>query len=100
MKNLDYRHTAFHILIALYFIWLVVFAVLNGMAMVNYYGYTNPQLGSMLFSLLALNLFMGIILFIVIRMFRDRTLLNKVVTYSFAFIAGMGLTVLYLMHYS
>ncbi|MBF01486.1 hypothetical protein [Flavobacterium coralii] len=92
MSRLDYKHTAFHILIAVYFIWFAITGTLIGMALINLYDTGNTDLNPAFTAMLLLNLVMGTVLFAVIRLFRNRTLLGKVVKYSYVFMAGTCLT--------
>ncbi|MCO6148459.1 hypothetical protein [Flavobacterium sp. NRK1] len=97
MRKIDSRHLVFHILVALYFIWMVVFAILLGMAVYNTYGNRANSSLSMLFrDWILTNLVMGSVLFMVIRMFRNRTLLDKIIFYSFCFMGTASIIVLLL----
>lgn len=88
MKKIDSRHLVFHVMVALYFIWIVVFGILLGMALVNAYGNnTNQAVGMIFVEWIVANLVMGSALFIVIRLFRNRTLLDRIVFYSYCFMA-------------
>ena len=94
MKKIDSRHLAFHILVALYFIWITVFSILLAMALINAYGTkNNPSLSILFMEWISTNLIMGSALFIVIRLFRNRTLLDKIVLYSFCFMAIAAIAV-------
>lgn len=57
------------------------------MALKNVYGPENIELSVLFVKLIFLNLVMGSALFVVIRMFRYITALNKVVFYSYIFMA-------------
>lgn len=87
MKNFDKRHLAFHVLVALYFIWIIVFGALMCMALVNAYGAANKNLTQLFTEWIFLNLIMGSALFVVIRRFRNRTVLYKVIVGSYIFMA-------------
>lgn len=91
MRKIDGKHLAFHVLVALYFIWIVVFGVLIGMALANSFGIDNPALADAFRTWIVLNFFMGCALFVVIRMFRYTTILVRIVTYSYIFIALAGI---------
>lgn len=91
MRKIDGKHLAFHVLVALYFIWVAVFGVLIGMAMANAFGPNNPALGSVFMTWILLNFFTGSALFVVIRMFRYSTLLVKFITYSYILMALAGI---------
>lgn len=90
-------HIAYHALVALYFIWFVVFAVLQIMALNNYYGGANPQLNKILLAWILLNLFMGTALLIVIQKFGRRLLLSRVVFYSYFFMAASSVTTVFII---
>jgi len=99
MKKIDSRHLAFHVVVALYFIWITVFAILLGMALVNTYGSaSNPALGMLFMEWIATNLIMGSALFIVIRLFRNRTLLDKIILYSHCFMAVAAVSVVLIIN--
>ena len=97
MRKIDSKHIAFHILVALYFIWVVVFGVLMGMALVNAYGPHDIALTILFTKWIFMNLVMGSALYIVIRMFRNRTFLDKMVFWSFIFMAIASIVVVVLM---
>lgn len=98
MKKFDYKHAAFHVLIALYFIWALVFMVLIGMAVITVSGTAaSAELVSMLMIWIFFNLIIGTALFLVIRLFRNRSLVNKVVFYVYFVLASLSVaTVLYI----
>lgn len=99
MKKIDSRHLVFHIAVALYFIWMVIFALLLGMALFNVFGRNpNPSLGLFFIEWISTNLIMGSTLFAVIRLFRNRTLLDKIVLYSFCVMAAAGVAVLFVVN--
>lgn len=84
MRRIDSKHIAFHVLVALYFIWIIVFSVLMGMALTNTYDKApNPYLTNVFVQWIYLNLLMGSALYISIRLFRNRTLLDKIILGSF-----------------
>ena len=91
MRKIDGKHLAFHVLVALYFIWCAVFGVLIGMAVANAFGANNPALAGAFMTWILLNFFMGSALFVVIRMFRYATLLVKIITYSYILMALAGI---------
>lgn len=94
MKKIDSRHLAFHVVVALYFIWILVFGTLLGMALVNAFGTNaNPAVGMLFMEWISTNLVMGSALFIVIRLFRNRTLLDKIVLYSYCLMAVVAVGV-------
>lgn len=98
MKKFDYKHAAFHVLIALYFIWALVFMVLISMAVITVSGTAaSAELVSMLMIWIFFNLIIGTALFLVIRLFRNSSLVNKVVFYVYFVLASLSVaTVLYI----
>ena len=96
MKKIDFKHAAFHVLVGVYFLWVAVFTVLISMSISNSISNINPQLGG-LFSLWTLfNLFMGTVLFVVIRLFRKKGMLSKIIATSYIFILIAGIVSLFL----
>lgn len=98
MRKIDSKHIAFHTLVALYFIWMAVFSILMGMALTNTYSNaTNPYLTNVFVQWIYLNMIMGSALYISIRLFRNRTLLDKIVLGSFIFMIIAGVVVVMLI---
>ena len=95
MRKFDSKHLVFHVLVALYFIWAAVFATLLGMALYNTYKLSDVQLTPLFNEWIFTNLIMGTALFIVIRLFRNRTLLDKVILYSFGSMAVAAFVVVF-----
>lgn len=93
MKKVDYRHIAFHVLIALYFIWAVVFTALIAMAVINVYSLASPQIVSAFMLWILFNLIMGTALFVVIRLFRSKKVVGKIVFYSYFLLALASLVI-------
>ncbi len=93
MKRYDLKHVAYHALVAIYFIWFAVFAVLLVLALNNHYGALNMQLTKILLTLIFLNLFMGTALFLVIQQFRRRSVLSRLIFYSYFFMAAASVSV-------
>jgi cell division protein FtsW (lipid II flippase) len=87
MKKFDSKHMAFHVLVGLYFIWIVVFGILMYMALKNVYSNENIVLSQLFMKWIFLNLIMGSALFMVIRIFRNQTVLNKIIFYLYVFMA-------------
>jgi hypothetical protein len=83
MRKVDRKHIAFHVLVGLYLIWAVVFATLMGLAIANSLGANNGTLTELFTGYIVLNLIMGSALFVVIRLFRNTTLLNRVIFVSY-----------------
>jgi len=98
MKNYDFKHVAYHVLVGLYFIWFTVFSVLLSMALNHTFAHGNPQLSKVYPVWICLNFIMGTSVFIVLRLFRNRKVLSKVINYSFyiVIIAAIA-TVFYIM---
>ena len=88
MKNYDLKHIAFHVLVGLYFIWLLLFCILLSIAINNVLESKNPDIAGLLLLWISLNFVMGTLLFVVIQLFRNRSLLGRVILYSYG-----GLTV-------
>lgn len=98
MRKIDLKHAVFHVVVGIYFLWLIVYGVLLFMASSNALNeFPNLQLNEVLRLWIILNLIMGTVLFIVIRKFRNRTLLNRVIMYSFVFLLGVSAGVFYLV---
>ena len=97
MKKLDVKYTAFHILIGVYFLWVAVITVLIGMTAFNEINHINAGLNEVFLFWILLNLFMGTAIFTVIRMFRNKTILNRIVLYSYVFVVGASAGVWYLV---
>ncbi len=92
MKKIDYKHIAFHTIVAFYFIWFIVFTILNIIALINFFGAMDSILNDMLITLILLNFFMGAALFFVFKLFRNRSVLNKIIKYSFGIMSALSLT--------
>ena len=96
MNRFDLKHTAFHILVALYFIWVFVFAILLAMAVSNVLEPRNAALTSMFPMWILMNLVMGSALFVVIRLFRSRAVAETVGRVSYIALAAGGLCIMIL----
>lgn len=92
MKNYDIKHIAYHVLVAIFFIWVVVYATLLILALNNYYSGLNPQFSKIALTWIALNFFMGTALFIVIVQFKKQTVLSRIIMYSYFVMAATSLT--------
>lgn len=97
MKKLDLKHTTFHILVGIYFLWVVVIIMLIGMTTFNKINHIDAELNEVFLFWILLNLFMGTAIFTVIRMFRNKTILNRIVLYSYVFVVGASAGVWYLV---
>jgi len=86
------KHIAFHVLVGVYFMWLVVFGALITMAIINEFGQQNYELSRAFIVWIFFNLVMGTVLFIVIRLFRNSGLLNKLILYTYYFMAAATVT--------
>jgi FtsH-binding integral membrane protein len=94
MKRFDLKHTAFHILVALYFIWAFVFAILLAMAISNAIGTRDLALSHVFLVWILTNLLMGSALFVVIRLFRNRTPLSNAILFSYIALGAAALGVM------
>lgn len=94
MKQFDKKHMAFHILVALYFIWAFVFAILLAMAISNAVGAQYPAMARIFPMWIFMNLLMGSALFVVIRLFRTRDVINKAIFFSYIALAAGALGVM------
>lgn len=77
-------------LVAVYFIWAVVFCALIGMALANTYGTGNLLMANILGNWLLANLAMGSVLYIVLKMFRYKSALLKAITISYFVMATVS----------
>ncbi|KGO84891.1 hypothetical protein Q765_19180 [Flavobacterium rivuli WB 3.3-2 = DSM 21788] len=83
MKNYDLKHVAYHILVGLYFMWLVVFGILLSMGLNSAFGGGSLQLLQIYPVWISLNFIMGTSVFVVLRLFRNRTFLSRIINYSY-----------------
>ena len=83
MKKIDRKHTAFHVLVGLYFIWVAVFGLLMLLALINFYGDNNIALTKLFIGYIVMNLITGSALFVVIKLFRQASVLSKVIFWSY-----------------
>ena len=91
MKQIDFRHIAYHVLVGIYFLWLVVFGILISMAMVNFFERGNHELDRVFTVWILFNLIMGSILFGVIRLFKNRGVLSQIISYTYYSIAAVSI---------
>lgn len=94
MRKLDVRHAAFHVLVAVYFLWVIVIGILVAMAMYNYINTLDAGLNQVFFNWIIYNFLTGTLLFAVIRMFRQNKKLNRFILYSYTFMLGVSVTTL------
>ena len=92
MRKLDVKHMAYHVLIALYFVWLIVFCALITMALVNALGNGSKDLSRVFMLWILFNLVMGTVLFLVIRLFRKQNALYKIIFYTYFFMVAATVT--------
>jgi hypothetical protein len=97
MKNYDLKHIAFHVLVGLYFIWFCVFGVLLTTAGKNVFVSGSPNIANLLLVWISLNFIMGIPLFIVLQLYKNRSLLNRIIQYSFYGIASIAVCIVFLI---
>lgn len=91
MRKIDGKHLAFHVLVALYFIWVAVFVILISLAIANVSAAGSPLLDKAFMTWILVNFLTGSALYIVIRMFRHNTMMVKIITYSYIFLALAGI---------
>lgn len=94
MKEIDYKHIAFHIIIALYFIWLVVFSTLVVMILINTFQAANSDLNNIFATMLLLNVLMGTALYLVFRLFKAKSLVSKIINYSYGILMFLSVATL------
>lgn len=97
MKQIDAKHFAYHVLIALYFVWLSVFAILLGLAVNSAVLQADFSVGRVLLLWISLNLVIGTSLYFVIRLFEKHGLLYRFIMYSYYFLALLSVTVVILI---
>lgn len=97
MKNYDLKHIAFHTLIGLYFIWLCVFCILIYIAANTIIQNGGAGVAKLFLVWVSSNFVMGTALYMVLRLFRNRTLLGKVIMYSYCATAVATLVVVVFM---
>lgn len=98
MKKFDIRHIVFHTLIAVYSIWLVVYGTLLTVALINAFDKADRQLSKVFMVWIFLNLLMGSILFVVIRLYKTLGMLNRIVLYSYCIMALVTLAAVALIY--
>ena len=89
-RKIDKKHIAFHVLVAVYFIWALIFCTLIGTA-ITAYSTGKLELANILGNWLLANLAMGSLLYIVIKMFRYKTRLLKGITVSYFVLATLSI---------
>ncbi len=94
MKRFDVKHTAFHILVAIYFIWAIIFAVLLAMAISNTVDPRSAALAGMFPVWILMNLVMGSALFVVIRLFRNDNVVGRAVRVSYIALAAGAMAIM------
>lgn len=98
MTKIDFKHTAFHVLAAIYFLWCIVYSALLFMAASNALSeFPNLHLNNIFLLWIILNLIMGTVLFIVISLFRNRTIISRVILYSYTFLLGVSIGMFFLI---
>lgn len=83
MKEIDVKHLAYHVLVALYFIWLAIFSVLVVFALNSTLSAVNPDLTKILLLWLLLNIVIGSTLFFVIRLFNSNRVIYRIILYTY-----------------
>ncbi len=94
--KIDKRHIAFHVLTALYFIWLLLYISLVVITLLNVFGSADASLAAVLEIWLMLNFIMGAMLFIVISFYKNRSPLFTFIMYSFGSITVTAILTLIL----
>ena len=97
MKRYDLKHIIFHILIALYSIWVLVYSALIAIVLINTFGPTTIEMKKAFMVWIFLNLLMGSLLFIVIRLYSNRTIINGLVLYSYFIMCAAAVTTVLLI---
>jgi hypothetical protein len=92
MKNYDIKHILYHVLVAIYFIWVPVFAVLLGMSVKSSFDGAGVQLIKILLVWIMVNLVMGTALFVVMQQFHKKTILSRIIFYSYFILAAASVT--------
>jgi pheromone shutdown protein TraB len=92
MKRIDVKHIAYHVLVGVYFVWLLVFGALIAMALLHALGNGNRELSKILMMWMFFNLVMGTVLFIVIRLFRTNNILSRIILYTYCLMAIAAIT--------
>ena len=92
MKSYDIKHIAYHVLVALYFIWFAIFGTLLALALSSYFNAASIQFTKVLLTWICLNLFMGTALFIVIQQFKRQNVLSRIILYGYFLMAAASVT--------
>ncbi|MCR5862947.1 hypothetical protein LRS05_12735 [Flavobacterium sp. J372] len=71
MNKIDTKHIAFHVLAALYFIWLPLFTILLSLLFYYIYEDYNTIIITTVLPTLFINLIMGALLMFVLRLFKS-----------------------------
>jgi hypothetical protein len=100
MNKIDYRHIAYHVLLALYFIWLLVYTILIVTSLYNTFGAGNYELTRLSLLLIFFNLVMGTALCIVIRLFKKGGWVSATISVSYIIMAAVSLVTVLLVKYS
>lgn len=98
MKKFDIRHIVFHTLIAVYCLWLAVYGTLITFALINAFGIADRELSKVFMVWIGLNLVMGSILFIVIRLYKTYTVASRLVLYTYCTMAVATLATVLLIY--
>jgi hypothetical protein len=99
MKNFDFKHIAFHVLTALYFIWLPVFGILLYMALnnTNVTGNGSSGVANLLLLWVFLNLITGTAVFTVIQLFKSKNLVARFIFYSYFVMVAACVTTVFIV---
>lgn len=91
MNKVDSKHIAFHVLAALYFIWLPLFTALVSLLFYNIYNAYDCTVIYALLPTLFTNLIMGALLMFVLRLFKSHPKLTSFVRISYYIILSFSL---------
>lgn len=82
-KKIDYKHITYHIIIALYFLWLIIFITLLTITLVNIFNVLDSKVASTLTSLIIFNVLMGAALYLVFRLYNTTSRIARIINYTF-----------------
>ena len=99
IQKYDLKHIAFHVLAGLYFIWLLLFCILVSMAISTVLNEADSSLRTVYLVWVSLNFIMGTSLFTVIQLFKNKTITNRLIFYTYIAAAiATAFTVIFIMN--
>ena len=99
IKKYDLKHIAFHVLAGLYSIWLLLFCILVSMAISTVLNEADSSLRTVYLVWVSLNFIMGTSLFTVIQLFKNKTITNRLIFYTYIAAAiATAFTVIFIMN--